>query len=243
MAAVRAAGSAAILALVAFAASDSIGAQEAKTWDVVAYNEKRPDIDYDAFKASVPRFKELGREALESARLLAEAMDKLAATEKDATASRAARTDARDLLLKYRDNKAKVIQLADTVLMRRGAVEPDVEILKRIRESELVGISWNQTKFIDCLRDLAGALQVNFVMHPDVLKFNTVEITFPRSSADAILRTIIHGFDCDYYIHNGEIVVIKSLKFNDKRMQAYLTKHPDWKYWRPKEIKQIEDDL
>jgi len=235
---IRSAVSAAVLALVAISASDTCRAQE-----VVAYDEKRPDIDYDAFRAAVPQFKALGQEALDDAKLLLETMEKLAATEKDDTASKAARLEARDLLVKYRDNKLKVVRLADTVLMRKGTPEGDLDIMKRIRETELVGISWNQTKFIDCLKDLGEALKVNFVLHPDVLKFNTVEITFPRSSADAILRTIIVGFDCDYFVYNGEIVVIKSLKFNDRRMQAYLTKHPEWKFWRPKEIKQVEDDL
>jgi hypothetical protein len=234
----RAAAPAAFLALVAVFASDTCRAQ-----DVVAYAEERPDIDYDAFRAAIPQFKTLGRSALDDAKVLLETMEKLAATEKDAAASRAARSEARDLLVRYRDNKVKVVELVDRVLKRQGTPESDVEILKRIRQTELVGISWNQTKFIDCLRDLSQALKVRFVMHPDVLKFNTVEITFPRSSADAILRTIINGFDCDYYVYNGEIIVIKTLKFNDKRMQAYLTKHPDWKFWRPKEIQQVEDDL
>jgi hypothetical protein len=235
----RAAGSAAVLALVAITASDTCRAQE-----VIAYNEKRPDIDYDAFRAAIPQFKALGAEALEDAKLLLETMEKLAATEKDETAAKAARADARDLLVKYRDNKVKVARLADTVMMRKGTPEPDMDILNRLRQTELVGISWpHDTKYIDCLRDLAGALKVNFVMHPDVLKFNTVEAAFPRSSADAILRAITTGFDIDYFVYDGEIILIKTLKFNDRRMQAYLTKHPDWKFWRPKEIQQVEDDL
>src|SRR5688572_1094472 len=163
---IRAAASATVLSLVAITASDTCRAQ-----DVIAYNEKRPEIDYEAFKASVPRFKELGNEALEQAKLLLETMEKLSATEKDDAASRAARAEARELLVRFRDNKVKVAALADTVMKRAGTPESDLEILKRIRQTELVGISWNQTKFIDCLRDLAAALNVTFVMHPDVLKF------------------------------------------------------------------------
>jgi len=233
-----AAVAAGVLALVANTLSDTCRAQE-----VVAYNEKRPEIDYEAFRGAVPQFKALGAEALDDAKVLLELMDKLAATEKDDAASKAARIEARDLLVRYRDNKVKVAALADTVMMRKGTPEADLEILKRIRETELVGIDWKETKFIDCLKDLSQALKVTFVMHPDVLKFNTIEAAFPRSSADAILRAITTGFDCDYVVYHGEIIVIKSLKFNDRRMQAYLTKHPDWKYWKPKEIKQVEDDL
>jgi len=235
---VRATGAAAVLALISITASDTCRGQ-----DVIAYNEKRPELDYDAFWASVPQFKSLGNEALEEARLLLETMEKLAASEGDATASKAARAEARDLLVKYRDNKVKVARLADTVLKRRDTPEPDLEILKRIRQTELVGISWQQTKFIDCLRDLAQALKVNFVLHPDVLKFNTIEASFGRSSADGILRAITVGFDCDYFVYDGEIIVIKTFKMNDKRMQAFLTKHPDWKYWRPKQVQEVEDDL
>ena len=197
---IRAVAAVGVLALVATTLWDTCRAQE-----VFAYNEKRPDLDYEAFRGAVPQFKTLGAEALDDAKLLLDLMDKLAATEKDA--SKAARAEARDLLVRYRDNKVKVAALADTVLKHKGSGEADMEILKKLRQTELVGISWNQTKFVDCLRDLAQALQVTFVMHPDVLKFNTVEITFPRSPADGILRTITAGFDCDYIVYNGEKTV------------------------------------
>jgi hypothetical protein len=234
----RAAGVTAVLGAVALVASDTCTAQE-----VVAYAEGRPDVDYDAFDAAVPRFKELGRDALAEARLLNDLMEKLAQSEKDEAAAKEARAGVRDLLVKYRDNKVREAQLVDTVIKRKRTGKTDAEILKILHETELIGINWNKTKFIDCLRDLSQALGVTFVLHPDVLKFNTVEVSFPRSSADGILRAIIAGFECDYIVYDGEIVVIKTIKRNDKRLQDYLDRHPEWKYWRPEDVKAVEDDL
>jgi hypothetical protein len=234
----RAAGTAAVLASVAFFASDTCTAQ-----DVVAYNEGHPDLDYEAFWAAVPQLKDLGKEAIEGARSLNDLMEKLAESEKDAAASKELRTAVRDALLRYRDVKVKEARLCDTVLKRKGAPEKDLEIIKRLRETELLGIAWNKTKFIDCLRDLSQALNVRFVLHPDVLKFNTVEVAFPRTAADGILRALCTGFGCDYIVFNGEIIIIKSIKRNDERLQAFLDKHPDWKYWRPEVVKDVEDDL
>lgn len=233
----RAAGSAALAAL-ALTASGTCPAQE-----VVAYAEARPEIDYEAFWAAVPRVKELARESLVQARELLEVMERLSTAEKDEAKLAEARAAARELLLRYRDNKATLVRTVDVCLKAPRDREDDLEILRRLRETELVGISWDKTKFIDCLRDLAGALRVRFLMHPDVLKFNTIEASFPRAPADGILKAIATGFDCDYYVYNGEVVVIKTLKRNDIRIQQFLDKHPDWKYWRPQEVKEVEDDL
>lgn len=234
----RVAAASLVLAAVGLTASDECAAQE-----VVAYAEGRPVIDYDAFWAAVPQIKELAKEALDLARQLNESMDALASSENDAVKSREARVSARDLLDRYSANRVKLIAILDACLKTPPAKDADVDILKRLRETELIGIKWDKTKFIDCLRDLAGAMNLRFVMHPDVLKFNTVEAAFPRSSADGILRAITSGFDCDYIIRNGEIVVIKSIKRNDKRLQQYLDRHPEWKYWRAAEVKEVEDDL
>jgi hypothetical protein len=235
---VRIAAAAAALAAVAVAASDSCRAQE-----VLAYAEERPTIDYDAFLLAVPQFKELSQDSLALAREVNEAMEALGAAAKGSAEEREGRAAVRALLLRYRDNKAKAVRVADTVLKTKPPRESDLAILKKLRETELVDVTWRKTKFIDCLRDLARAVEVNFVLHPDVLKFNTVEVTFPRASADGILRAIVGGFDCDWIVHDGEIVIIKSIKRNDKRLQQYLDKHPDWKFWRPEEVKEVEDDL
>ena len=234
----RTAGASALLAAVALTASDTCVAQE-----VVAYAEERPVIDYDAFWAAVPQVKELATEALDQARELHEAMDALAQSENDPAKSRETRTLARGTLDRYRANRVRLVGILDVCLKTSRSTDTDIEILKRLRETELIGVRWDKTKFIDCLRDLAAALKVRFVMHPDVLKFNTVEAAFPRSSADGILRAITSGFDCDFIIQNGEIVIIKSIKRNDKRLQQYLDKHPEWKYWKKAEVQEVEDDL
>jgi hypothetical protein len=235
--AVRGAAATATLAALAFVAADTCSAQ-----DVIAYNEGRPDIDYEAFWAGVPQLKALGNDALEEARNLNELMEQLAAHEADPAAGKEIRGKVREALLRYRDLKAKEVRIADLVLKSKPTSEKDLAIVKRLRETELIGISWNKAKFVDCLRDLSQALNVRFVLHPDVLKFNTVEVTFPRTAADGILRALCTGFGCDYIVHNGEIVVIKSIKRNDERLQEYLDRHPDWKYWRPDVYKEAEKD-
>jgi hypothetical protein len=234
----RGAAAAAALAALALVAGDTCSAQ-----DVEAYNEGRVAIDYEAFWAAVPQIKDLGRDALEGARELNELMDQLAAHEADPAAVKDLRSKVRASLLRYRDLKAKEIQLVNSVFKKKGTGQKDADIRQRLRDTELVGISWQKTKFIDCLRDLSQALNVRFVLHPDVLKFNTVEVAFPRAAADGILRALCSGFECDYLVHNGEIVIIKSLKRNDERLLKYLEKHPDWKYWKVEEAKDVEDDL
>lgn len=234
----RTAGAAAVLAALALTASDTVLAQE-----VVAHNEGPPGIDFEAYFAAVPEMRKLSDETLAQARELHEIMDRLAAAEKDPAKSRAERAALRDLLVKYRANKERLVGLVDRAMRTPPPKAEDIEVLRRLRDTELVGISWQRTKFIDCLRDIARALEVRFVMHPDVLKNNTVEVNFPRSSADGILKALCTGFDCDYYVHNGEIIVIKTIKRNDKRLQKFLTDHPDWKYWQKKAAVEVEDDL
>ena len=99
--------------------------------------------------------------------------------------------------------------------------ETNLQIKERLRATELVGVSWDKTKYIDCLRDMARELRLRIVMHPDVLKFNTVEAVFPKTSADALLRQMTFGFDCEYILHKGEVVIIKAIKRNDKRLEEY----------------------
>jgi hypothetical protein len=236
---VRAAGAGAVLAAVALVASDTCVAQE-----VVAYAEERPVLDYDAFWAAVPRIKELAKESLKEATDLHDAMEKLSKMENDAVGTKIARKEARELLETYRANRIEYLTLLNAGLKTPAPKDTDLDILKRLRETELIGIHWDKTKFIDCMRDIAAALNVRILIHPDVLKFNTVEASFPRSSADGILRAITSGFDAEFIVYNGEIIVIKTIKRNDKRLQKYLDKHPDWKYWRPEDVKQnVDDDL
>ncbi len=234
----RAAGAFAVLGALALTASDTALAQEVR-----AHGEGPPGVDIAAFQACVPRMMALSEETLAQARQIADIMDRLAATEADPEKNRAERAALRDLLLKYRERKTEVVTLMDAALRTPPPEEEDLEILRRLRDTELVGISWNQTKFIDCLRDIARAVGVRFVMHPDVLKNNTVEVTIPRAAADGVLRNMCTGFDCDWYVHNGEIVVIKTIKRNDKRLQKFLDEHPGWKYWKVKEKVEVEDNL
>jgi hypothetical protein len=234
----RAAAAAGALALVSLGASDTCAAEE-----VVAYAEERPDLDYEAFFAALPRIRELAGEALALSRELNDTMEKLRKAEGDKVAAGIARSAARDLLVKYRDNRVTLLALVNGILKKAPAAEADLAILRRLRDTELLGVSWDKTKFIDCLRDIARAVGVRFVLHPDVLKFNTVEAAFPRASADGILRAITAGFGCDCIVFEGEIVVIKSLKRNDARIQKYLDRHPEWQYWKPEEVKEEEDDI
>lgn len=232
------AAAAALLAALALTASDEVRAQE-----IVAYEKVVPPIDLDAFFGAVPRMKALADETLAQARELNEAMERLAASEGDAAKNREARAATRDLLVRYRERKLELVKIVDTCLKTAPAKEADLDILKKLREKDLQGIAWKERKFVDCLRDIAGPLDLRFVLHPDVLMFNTVEARFETSPADGILRFLTAGFDCDYYVHNGEIIVIKSIKRNDKRMQKFLDRHPDWKFWRKKEAVAVEDDL
>ena len=153
------------------------------------------------------------------------------------------RAKTRDLLIRYREEKARLVRAVDRCLKTPAASESDLAILKRLRETELVGVSWNETRYVDCMRDLARELKLRVLMHPDVLKFNTVEATFPKTSADGVLRALTSGFDCEHIVYNGEVIVIKAIKRNDARLQKWLDEHPGWKYWRPKDAPPIEDDL
>jgi len=216
---------------------------ESPAQEVLAYAEGRPVVDYDAWKAAVPEMREISKRTMEFVKELHECMERLSAAESDAAKQAEERLKARDLLLKYRQDKAALVRLVDRCLATPPAAETDLQIRQRLRDTELVGVTWSKTKYIDCLRDLARELRLRIVLHPDVLKFNTVEATFPKTSADGILRQMTFGFDCEYILHNGEVVIIKAIKRNDKRLEQYREQHPDWKYWRPKEAPEIEDDL
>jgi hypothetical protein len=211
--------------------------------EVLAYGEERPVIDYDAFVAGVPEMVEVSRTSQGLVQELHECMDRLSAAEADAEKQKEERAKARDVLLRYREEKARLVRLVDRVFRTPTPAEADLAILQRLRETELVGVQWKETRYIDCLRDLARELKLRFLLHPDVLKFNTVDAAFPKTSADGILRQLTTGFDCEHIVYNGEIVVIKAIKRNDARLQKWLEEHPGWKYWRPKDAPEIEDDL
>ena len=229
---------AAALAVAAFAAPAPCPAQE-----VIAYAEGRPVVDYEAWKAAVPEMREITKRTFALVTELHECMDRLSAAESDPAKQAEERLKARDMLLRYRADKDTLVNIVDRCLKTPPPAETNLEIKERLRATELVGVSWNKTKYIDCLRDLARELRLRIVMHPDVLKFNTVEAVFPKTSADGILRQMTFGFDCEYVLHKGEVVIIKTIKRNDKRLEDYREKHPDWKYWRPKDAPEIEDDL
>ncbi len=240
---IRTAFAASALLALGLTASDTCVAQ-----DVVAYAEGRPEIDYDAFwkytdKAAETGFRPLARESLALARQLNDAMLRLSETEKEPGKSTAVRLEIRDLLVKYRDNKTTLVRIANECLKNPPPREDDLAIIKRLRETELQGLHWSDAKFIDCLRDISGAMNLRFVMHPDVLKFNTIDARLPKTAADGVLRQITYGFDNEYLVHQGEIVIIKSLKRNDVRLQKYLDEHPDWKYWEVEKVQDVEDDL
>ncbi len=234
----RAAGAAVVLGALALTASDTVLAQ-----DVTAHDEGPPGVDFAAFFGAVPQMKALAEETLEQSRQIADLMDRLAATEGDPGKNRVERGALRDLLVKYRDNKAALVRLTDAALNTPAPKESDLDVMRKLRETELVGIHWDRAKFINCLRDIAGAVGVRITMHPDVLKNNTVEASMPRAAADGLLAQLCALCDSEYVVYNGEVIVVKKYKRNDKRLQAFLDKHPDWKFWRKKAAVEVEDDL
>lgn len=234
----RAGGAALALAALALSASDTVVGQEVR-----AHDEGPPGVRFEALFAAVPQMRTLSAESLAQFRQVADIMDRIAAAEKDPEKNRTERAALRDLLVKYRDNKEKVVKLVDGALGTPPPAETDLEVMRRLRETELVGIHWNRTKFIDCLRDIARAVNVRMVMHPDVLKNNTVEASMPRAAADGLLAQICNLCDTEYIVHHGEIIIIKKIKKNDKRLQKFLDEHPDWKYWKVKQAVEVEDDL
>ncbi|MHC4924272.1 MAG: hypothetical protein ACYTG4_09375 [Planctomycetota bacterium] len=218
----------AALGVLAIAGTPSSQAQE-----VVAYGEGTPELDYDAYFTGLAGQKDLAEKCLQLAKDLHEVMDKIRTSDGNPEDDRVLRAKAKSILQTYREYKKQQVELIDASLATAPPRMSDRKILHRLRDTELLGIVWNKRKFIDCLRDVGTRLKVNFVMHPNVLKFNTVEMDFPRASADSVLRTICSGFECDYIVYNGEIIVIKSIKRNDERLNRYLKEHPEWKYWRP----------
>ncbi len=221
------------------------GAPPADAQEVRALGEGAMYVDYDTYWAATPELRSLSEQSLALALELHREMDALREAEKDPAKVRVHRAKVKSLLEEYRARKARLIAVVDTILHTPPPRMADVELLRKLRDTELIDISWNKRKFIDCLRDVGRALKVDFVMHYDVNKFNTVEMDFPRQSADGILRTICAGFESEYIIHNGEICIIKKLKRNDERLLRYFKDHPEWKYWEPEPETPIgeEDDL
>ena len=234
----RTAAAGALFAAMVVFASDTGEAQ-----DVVAYGEGDHVVDYDAYWKGMPRQMELSRDCLSLAKELHEVMDRLAEDEGKPEVETRLRGQVRGLLETYRARKAELVALTDGAMKTPPPLMGDREILTRLRDTELLGISWQKRTFVNCLRDLSRMLKVRFLIHPNVLKYNTVEMEFPRATADAMLRTICSGFESDYIVHNGEIIIIKSIKRNDERLQRYLAEHPEWKYWRPEKRTEVEDDL
>lgn len=201
--------------------------------DVIAMGEEPMEVDYVVFWEVGPEMRLLSEKAQALALDLHGKMDALSQAEKDPQKSLALRREVKALLEEYKASKERLISLVDRVIKTPPPRIGDVDLLRKLRGTELTDINWNKRKFIDCLRDIGKRLRVNFVMHYDMNKFNTVEMDFPQATADGILRTICAGFEAEYIVHNGEICVIKKLKRNDERLLRYFEKHPEWKYWEP----------
>jgi hypothetical protein len=214
----------------------------AEAQDVIAMGELPMEVDYDAFWAAGPEMRLLSEQAQALALDLHGTMDALRQSEKDVEKSKSLRAEVNALLAEYKARKVRLIALIDRIIKTPPPRFSDIDLLKRLRNTELTDISWNKRKFIDCLRDIGKRLRVNFVMHYDMNKFNTVELDFPQSTADGILRTICAGFEAEYIVHNGEICIIKRLKRNDERLLRYFDKHPEWKYWEPKPETDLGND-
>jgi hypothetical protein len=226
-------------AAIALAAVALLAPQAGVAQEVAAHGQPKPEFDPETLWNGVKPLQELSAEAVELAVGIQEAIEILDAPEGAAGAKAA----AREKLARYRDNRRKALPILDAAMKRPAARQADAEILRKLRETELIDIRWKGTKFVHCLQDIADALGVDFVVHHVVMSFNTIEASFPRSAADGILRQITFGFDCTYYVHDGQIIVLKELSPNERRMQKAIDKDPDWKYWRAPVIKEVEDDL
>jgi len=225
----RTAAAAAVFAAMAVGVSPAGVAQEVRG---LTRHPSIP-IDYEAWWEDLPEAKALSEKGLELAMRLHDVMGRLAESEKDPVKGRASRAEARAVLEEYRAVKARQVAIVDRAMKTPPPRSSDVDILRKLRDTELLSISWNKRKYIDCLGDIGSALRINFVIHPGVNEYNTVEMDFPRMSASGILRTICDGFELEAIVYNGEVTVIKKLKRNDERMLKYLNNHPEWKYWLP----------
>jgi hypothetical protein len=190
-----------------------------------------PPVDYDAFWEAAPEMRAISAQGQAAADRLHALMDELRKAEGDAEKTPRLRLEVKGLLEEHRARKARLVELASRSLKTPAPKRADIDLLRRLRDTELLDIRWDKTKFLDCLNQVAKAVDTRVVLHPDVLKFNTVEMDFGRVSASGVLDIICKGFECEWIVHGGEVIVIKELKRNDIRMKQYLDKHPEWKYW------------
>jgi hypothetical protein len=187
-------------------------------------------VDFDVFWESAREMRGIAADGQVAADKLQALMQELGATQEAEKAKRL-RMEVKGLLEEHRARKARLNDIASRCLKTPAPKKADIDILRKLRDTELLGIHWNKTKFIECLSQIGRAVDVRFVLHPDVLKFNTVEMDFGRVSAAGLLNIICKGFECEWLVYGGEVIVIKELKRNDLRFLKYLEKHPEWKYW------------
>ncbi len=200
-----------------------------------------PPLDYQAYWASVPETRALSKAGLDAVSKLHDLMTALVDSEKDEKKSHAIRADVKGLLEDYRAGKVRMIALVDKALKTPAPTMTDLQILQKLRDTDLLDLHWREAYFKNCIRDVSERLRIPMVLSPKVVQLNTVSADFDRSSAAGVLRWLCEGFDLQYLVHNGQVLLTKKLDRSDERFQDYLKKHPDWKYWLPEPLPKAEE--
>jgi len=190
------------------------------------------DLDYQAVRDAMPRMRTLSDEGSALAVKLHELMSKLEGTE-DAVEQKAIREELKTSLEKYRETKLAMIEVTRPLTGVRSSSLTDDQILAKIKETNLFGVSWDEANFDKCVRDLSQALEIPIRLQFRVVQKNKVSMRFQKTPAETILAALCNGFDLRYVIYGGEIVIYKQITPTEDRFLEYQKRHPEVKlrYW------------
>jgi hypothetical protein len=190
-------------------------------------------LDYEAVRAAMPKMRELSDKGFAFGEKLHVVMDAMDATQ-DESKLRELRAELRTLLTEYRALKLEQTGVIRPLLRLTTTSMTDEEILRKLRDTDLTSIVWEDANFDKCVRDLSRALEIPIRLQHRVVQKNAVSLRFQKAPAEMILATLCNGFDLRYVIHAGEIIIYKKITPTEERFLDYQKRHPEvkLKYWQ-----------
>lgn len=212
-----------------------LGAPSADAKEPRKLTGKYKQLDYERVRAAVPEMKRLSEEGAKRGKRLHWLVERLRKAEETGDEPEMARlrTEVREILVEYRDNKIAMVKATKDVLELKRSGLTDQEVFDRLHETMLRGIHWKGRSFKKCIRDISRAIGVPMRTQYSVVEMNTVDCEYREMPAESILAWLCNGFDLQYVIYDGEMVLYKRITPNEERFINYQKKHPEAKlrYW------------
>jgi hypothetical protein len=155
------------------------------------------------------------------------------AEQPEAAKEKEIRGQIHELLLELRRLKVAQIEKVKPILKRKPSDIEDLEALRRLRDTSLGSVDWQDKYFKHCVALIEETANLKLWMSPGkVNHFNGVYLRLPNVTAETVLKHICHGFDLKWIVYGGEIFITKKLGPNEDRFVRYEKKHGKVNYWR-----------